>query len=90
MEECVSFAGGSIKMTTKSFQRVMTAIEDEPPDRIPVIPQITYTTAQLTGIQLVEALHSPEKTANALLKGQQELGYDAIYTGWERAMGRTG
>jgi MtaA/CmuA family methyltransferase len=48
-----------------------------------VIPQITYTTAQLTGVGLVEALHSPEKTVEALLTGQRELGYDAIYVGWE-------
>ncbi len=66
-----------------SFQRVMTVIEGKKPDRIPVIPQITYTTAQLTGVGLVEALHNPKKTALALLAGQKELGYDAIYAGWE-------
>jgi uroporphyrinogen decarboxylase len=75
--------GGLFELKKEAFQRVMTAIEGKPLDRIPVIPQITYTTAQLTGIQLIEALHSPEKTAIALLTGQQELGYDAIYTGWE-------
>lgn len=61
----------------------MMVINGEFPDRVPVIPQITYTTAQLTGVGLVEALHSPEKTAAALLAGQRELGYDAIYAGWE-------
>ncbi|MFW9832041.1 MAG: uroporphyrinogen decarboxylase family protein [Candidatus Thorarchaeota archaeon] len=65
------------------YDRVKMVICDEVPDRIPVIPQITYTTAQLTGVGLVEALHSPEKTAEALLKGQRVLGYDAIYAGWE-------
>ncbi|MFX1474619.1 MAG: uroporphyrinogen decarboxylase family protein [Promethearchaeota archaeon] len=65
------------------FERVIAAIRGEPPDRVPVIPQITYTTAQLTGVGLVEALHSPEKTAKALLAGQRELEYDAIYAGWE-------
>ena len=65
------------------YQRVMTVIRGEIPDRVPVIPQITYTTAQLTGVGLVEALDSPEKTAEALLAGQRELGYDAIYVGWE-------
>ncbi len=66
-----------------AYDRVMAAVRGEPPDRVPVIPQITYTTAQLTGVGLVEALHSPEKTAKALLAGQRELGYDAIYAGWE-------
>jgi uroporphyrinogen decarboxylase len=66
-----------------AYERVMASVRGEPPDRVPVIPQITYTTAQLTGVGLVEALHSPEKTAKALLAGQRELGYDAIYAGWE-------
>ena len=66
-----------------AYQRVMHALEGKPPDRVPVIPQITYTTAQLTGVGLVEALQNPEKTAEALLAGQRELGYDAIYVGWE-------
>ena len=66
-----------------AYQRVMCVLEGKQPDRIPVIPQITYTTAQLTGVGLVEALHNPEKTAEALLTGQRELGYDAIYVGWE-------
>jgi uroporphyrinogen decarboxylase len=71
-------------MTTLSpYQRVMTVLQGKIPDRVPVIPQVTYTTAQLTGTGLVEALHSPEKTAEALLAGQRELGYDAIYVGWE-------
>ncbi|MFW9983738.1 MAG: MtaA/CmuA family methyltransferase [Candidatus Odinarchaeota archaeon] len=65
------------------YERVMMVINGKIPDRVPVIPQITYTTAQLTGVGLVEALHSPEKTAEALLAGQRELGYDAIYAGWE-------
>lgn len=61
----------------------MEVIEGRLPDRVPVIPQITYTTAQLANIGLVEALHSPKKTAKALLAGQRELEYDAIYVGWE-------
>lgn len=65
------------------YERVMMVINGKKPDRVPVVPQITYTTAQLTGVGLVEALHSPEKTAKALLTGQHELGYDAIYAGWE-------
>ncbi|MFX1565187.1 MAG: uroporphyrinogen decarboxylase family protein [Promethearchaeota archaeon] len=65
------------------YERVMTLLQGKLPDRVPVIPQITYTTAQLTGVGLVEALYSAEKTAAALLAGQRELGYDAIYVGWE-------
>jgi uroporphyrinogen decarboxylase len=65
------------------FQRVMTLLDGKLPDRVPVIPQVTYTTAQITGVGLTEALHNPVKTAEALLAGQRELGYDGIYVGWE-------
>jgi uroporphyrinogen decarboxylase len=61
----------------------MKVLQGKLPDRVPVIPQVTYTTAQITGVGLVEALYSPEKTAEALLAGQAEIGYDAIYVGWE-------
>ena len=66
-----------------SFERVTAAIQGKPVDRVPVIPQITYTTAQITGVGLVEALNSPEKTAEALLSGWRQIGYDAVYAGWE-------
>lgn len=69
--------------TATSWQRLTAAMERRETDRVPVIPQITYATAQLTGVGLVEALHSPEKTAEALLAGQRTIGYDAIYAGWE-------
>lgn len=65
------------------FNRVMAAIELKEPDYVPVVPMITYTTAQLTGIQFPEALYSAEKMAEALLAGFKSFGYDGIYVGWE-------
>jgi uroporphyrinogen decarboxylase len=65
------------------FQRVMAAIELKEPDYVPVVPMITYATAQLTGIQFSEALYSAEKMAKALLAGYKSAGYDGIYVGWE-------
>lgn len=65
------------------FQRVMAAIELKEPDYVPVVPMITYATAQLTGIQFSEALYSAEKMAKALIAGYKSAGYDGIYVGWE-------
>lgn len=69
--------------TPTPFQRVMAAIELKEPDRVPVVPMITYTTAQLIGIQFSEALYSAEKMAKALVAGYKSAGYDGIYVGWE-------
>lgn len=69
--------------TLTSFQRVMTAIELREPDYVPVVPQITYTTARITGIRFQEAMYSAERMAEALIAGYKTIGYDGIYVGWE-------
>jgi uroporphyrinogen decarboxylase len=61
----------------------MTAIELKEPDYVPVVPQITYTTARITGVRYQDALYSAEKMANALIAGYKMIGYDGIYVGWE-------
>ncbi len=65
------------------FQRVMVAIELKESDYVPVVPMVTYTTAQLIGIQFSEGLYSAEKMAKALVAGYKSAGYDGIYVGWE-------
>jgi uroporphyrinogen decarboxylase len=65
------------------FERVKNAIEHKKTDRVPVVPQITYTTYQLTGISMLEAMKEPEKMSDALVAGYREIGYDGIYSGWE-------
>ncbi|MFQ6076239.1 MAG: uroporphyrinogen decarboxylase family protein [Candidatus Bathyarchaeia archaeon] len=65
------------------YERVMRAVELGEPDRVPVVPQITYTTARITGIKASEATRSAEKMAEALLAGYRRVGYDGIYVGWE-------
>ena len=47
------------------------------------MPQITYTTYQLTGVKMHEVINDPEKMAQALVAGYEEIGYDGIYSGWE-------
>ena len=63
--------------------RVMTAIGLSIPDRVPVVPQITYTTAQLTGVDFREAARDPFIMAEALYQGYKRFGYDGVYAGWE-------
>ncbi len=66
-----------------SYERVMRAIELGEPDRVPVVPQITYTTSRITGIKSSEATRSAQKMADALLAGYRAARYDGIYVGWE-------
>jgi uroporphyrinogen decarboxylase len=65
------------------LQKLKHAIDLKKGEPLPVIPQITYTTHQLTGITMLEALEDPEKMAKALIAGFEEIGYDGIYSGWE-------
>jgi len=69
--------------TLTPLQRIMTAIELKEPDYVPVVPQMTYTTAQITGITFEDAMHSAEKMADALVAGYRAIGYDGVYVGWE-------
>jgi uroporphyrinogen decarboxylase len=66
-----------------SYERVMDAIKLKEPDIVPVVPQVTYTTARITGVKFVEAMKDPEIMARALLVGYREILYDGIYVGWE-------
>ena len=61
----------------------MAAVSLKKADRVPVVPQITYATASLTGIHFSDALRSPEKMADAIIAGYREAGYDGVYVGWE-------
>ena len=66
-----------------SYERVMDAIQLKESDSVPVVPQVTYTTARITGVKFVEAMKDPNVMARALLAGYREILYDGIYVGWE-------
>jgi len=67
----------------KPYERVLAAINLEEPDKVPVVPQITYTTARLLGIKFSEAMRNAKALANALIAGYTGFGYDGVYVGWE-------
>lgn len=66
-----------------SFDRVIKAVDLKEADRVPVVPQITYTTARIIGIKFIDGMRNPERMADALIAGYREIGYDGIYVGWE-------
>jgi uroporphyrinogen decarboxylase len=64
-------------------EKVMTAIELEQSEVVPVVPQMTYANARIVGIAFQEAMNDAEKMAKALVAGYRMFGYDGIYVGWE-------
>ena len=66
-----------------SKELVNKAFQLEELEKIPVIPQITYGTANWVGINILEGLEDYKKQADALIYGQKECKYDGIYCGWE-------
>ncbi|NVM55011.1 MAG: uroporphyrinogen decarboxylase family protein [Candidatus Helarchaeota archaeon] len=66
-----------------SWERVMSALELQKADRIPVIPQLTYAAAKFMDMEIDEALDDFEKQKAALLNSKKLGGYDGVYAGWE-------
>jgi len=67
----------------KPYERVLAAINLEEPDKVPVVPEITYTTSRVLGIKFSEAVRNPKTLAKALMAGYTVFGYDGVYVGWE-------
>lgn len=64
-------------------ERVMRTLDFEEPDRIPVIPQITYATCSVIGARFIDGMYNAGFMAKALLAGYEAMGYDGVYVGWE-------
>lgn len=65
------------------FKRVMAAVQLREADRVPVVPQITYTTAHIGGVNFLDGLKDPQTMARLLATGFRLAGYDGVYVGWE-------
>ena len=61
----------------------MAAVQLREPDRVPVAPQITYTTAHFVGVKFSDGLKDPQTMARLLVAGFRLAGYDGVYVGWE-------
>jgi len=66
-----------------SKQRIMAAVNGEAVDKIPVVPQITYFTADICDVTWEQAMNDPESMAVCLHEGHKHFGYDGVYAGWE-------
>jgi uroporphyrinogen decarboxylase len=67
----------------KPIERLITAINLSIPDRVPIVPQLTYAASRITGIKFIDGIKNSEKMAKAILEAYRSYGYDGIYVGWE-------
>ncbi|MEM3406432.1 MAG: uroporphyrinogen decarboxylase family protein [Nitrososphaerota archaeon] len=67
----------------KPIERLMSAINLSIPDRVPIVPQLTYAASRVIGIKFIDGIKSSEKMARALLEAYRFYEYDSIYVGWE-------
>lgn len=70
-------------MLLKNAERLIYAINSSIPDRVPIVPQLTYAASRVTGIKFIDGIKDHEKMAKALLEAYKFYGYDGIYVGWE-------
>jgi uroporphyrinogen decarboxylase len=70
-------------MMVSSFPRILSAIRNEPVDRVPVVPQMFYAASKIIGLTFEGAMNDAEKMARALLAGRRTFGYDGVYADWE-------
>lgn len=61
-----------------SFDRMMTALEGEKPDRVPVFPLVRDWCLRQVGFKVSEAMSSAEKYVFAQYHCVKEFGYDAV------------
>lgn len=65
------------------YRRVFAAVQLSKIDRVPIVPQITYTTSRISGLKFSEPMFDPNLMADALYRGYDRFEYDGIYVGWE-------
>jgi len=73
---------GGVGDLTK-LKRVIAAVQQREPDRVPVVPQITYAAAHFAGLKFSDGLEDPQTMARSLVEGFRLAGYDGVYVGWE-------
>ena len=59
----------------------MCAINQEIPDRVPVIPQDAQVAAYLAGLDCIEFATDAEKRASAIIEQRQRFDYDGVIIG---------
>ncbi len=64
-----------------SLERCVRALNQQIPDRIPVMLYDAQVAARVSGYDMIEFSRDPQKLANAHLHAQELIGYDGIIVG---------
>lgn len=62
-----------------SYERVMSVLNGETPDRCPVVPMVREWCSKQAGVPFVEDLENPDKHIEAQVYCQERFGYDIIW-----------
>ncbi len=60
-----------------SLERIRAAVDLEEPDRVPVVPLVTYALSNLVGSSVSDYCHDPRKLSDAVIAGYRKFHYDA-------------
>ena len=61
-----------------SYERVMTALDGDVPDRVPVMPLVQFWTAKQAGFNINEVVNTAEKNVYSQYYCARECGYDVV------------
>ncbi len=61
-----------------SLERIQTAVNFEEPDRIPILPLISYALSELIGCTVFDYCHDAAKLSDAIVAGYRKFKYDAV------------
>ena len=62
-----------------SYERVMSALSGETPDRCPVVPMVREWCCEQAGISLIQALEDADKHVEAQVYCKQRFEYDVVW-----------
>jgi MtaA/CmuA family methyltransferase len=68
-----------------SLERCITVLNNEIPDRVPVVPQSFLFACEVAGYSMYDVNHDPKLMANALIVCQEKFGYDGCVIDFDDA-----
>jgi len=62
-----------------SFERILSSLKGEEPDRVAVVPEVFGVTAKTMGYSIYEYVTDPLKLATSQLKAREIIGHDVLF-----------
>ncbi len=62
-----------------SYERLLTAIKGDIPDRTPVVPEVFGVTAKISGYSIYEYVTDGKKMAESQLNARKAIGHDILF-----------